>query len=309
MRQALTFLLAAALSVALAAPSRAEMIVRLQGTWVGWATGPVVAGLTVPVVEELTIEGDRYRLEGWGYSTLPPACHEALSPAAPPPDCFPRVDLGAGRLDTGIGTLRLIGDSPPVNPHHTPIDMALWPAIALDGNLWNVRFDGERLLLWLRNPPPGEDLGTRVFFRAPPQAAGALLLHLDTVQLSIGRSYCGLEALARDPAALAEFFAASIAYRPVLEEAARIAAERPMDRDRAMRRMALLMPGRAEFAHINISDIDPAARAAAADLRQWLEAGRPAPEGQGVLRTLAFPVSPRLAEAETSCLTALGLDY
>jgi len=275
-----------------------------QGEWMGWAITAYAMGMTIPVIEELQVVGDRVEQTGW---RLPWDFHDrdCLAPDSPPdrPGCVHPVPMGAGRVVPAQPGLHVVADGPQSNPHTHPTDIEYWPHIALAGHDWTLRGDNRRFML--SRPVVLEGVSftlERVYFGVPAGATGWVYMHLVNADLSLGQAFCGIHALHADLPAWKEFLDHSALVAPVAAELHRLSNLAPRGRQTTQRRAGLLgIPGLPDDPATDVSDLPAAALEAFRDHAERLRSGPPQ-TGRVALQTLAWRAPAAVADAEAACI-------
>ena len=272
----------------------------LEGTWLGFGATAILQGITTPLLEELTVEGDLGRQRGWTW------VDSATCTGGPdqPPACAGAVDLGSVRLETDKGRLTARPEGVQTNPYSHPTDAGLWPVFQLAGQDWLVRPGDDTMVLAREIAFEGEPLTIeRVYLRAPAGTAGQLDDYLRASDLSIARALCAVQALHADPDGWAAFLAHLQAVAPVTADLGAIMRLPSRPRAVQMRAMTLMQgpEGLGDLAGF-VEDIPEAARQAWLDHLAWVRAGAQPPPGLVTLPHLPFAAAPETAARAAACL-------
>ena len=271
----------------------------MEGTWLGFGATLVLLGYTVPVLEELTVEGDLARQRGW--TTVDPAA--CTGGPDQPPACAGAVDIGTVRLVVDDRGLTAVPEGVQTTPYTHPTDVGFWPVVRLAGQDWRVRSGDDMFVLSRVGVVEGERLNIeRVYLRAPAGTGGQLFDYLMAMEMSVSRSLCGLQALHADPVAWPAFLAQLQALAPVTADLGQIWRLPSRPRAVSLRAMTLMRGPEAmgDLAGF-VDDIPEAARQAWLDHLAWVRAGAEAPAGLVTLPHPPFPVAPETAARATAC--------
>jgi hypothetical protein len=285
---------------ALALPSAPATAQGLEGTWLGFGATAILLGFTVPVIEELTVEGDLARQRGW--TTVDPAA--CTGGTDQPPACAGAVEIGAVRLLSDKARLSAVPEGVQTIPYAHPGDAGFWPLFRLAGHDWLVRSGDDAAVLSRDAVIEGEPLTIeRVYLRAPAGTGGQLFDYLIAMEVSVSRSLCGLQAIHADPVAWPAFLAQLQALAPVTADPGQIRRLPTRPRAVSLRAMTLMRGAEAmgDLAGF-VEDIPEAARQAWLDHLAWVQAGAQPPPGLVTVPHLPFPAAPETAARAAACL-------
>jgi hypothetical protein len=204
--------------------------------------------------------------------------------------------------------ISFVANGAQIVPVDNPRDAAVWRQIALSNDAWSLETKNNQIDLSRQTTIDGKQHNaSRVYWRAPTGAAGALFLYSFHYSLSIGQAFCGLSALSNDQRSWDKFFSRIILMQPVLAEIRRLDAlggQRSLEEQLRMITLASGPQSLGDKAR-PVEDLPADARKAVVDHSDATAAMSSQPDA-GWLRTIAFLGSPAQVSAEAACLAKAG---